>query len=360
MSESKKPTIENLEDHVASSEAWGWQHSAFAQEAIEAEKEKKAAHIASVVRTRIIYFISINMIIAVLLLCADLFNPGSVKAVFQNDSILYLNLAIYVCGVLLLILLPIPRLGSGSFSEIDRRYQDQSKRSSEIDKLSEERIEQIVDKKINQLSQDVAGALDEASAYFDSPSESASSLKCELYLKQIIKDLEAQIALSEEKASALLDKGLNILGMGLFFYIATIIGWQMWGRGEELTGLLIVGMLSCTVAFIVIEFLAAWCLKQYRGFIDSALSYTRVKSHYDRCLLSYYAVKEVPAHDSSVSLQRAEFLKLLASEAKWPDIKQVNANDFNFMLESMGSMTALIDKMRGMLAKPETKNNGGA
>jgi hypothetical protein len=180
----------------------------------------------------------------------------------------------------------------------------------------------------------------------------------ELYICGVVESLDKHISLTEEKGSNLLDRGLLFLFGGILFYIMAIIAWQIWAKyGEPKDSVMYIGMVASSVVFLVCEFLAAWFLKQYRHYVDASLSCLRVKSVYDRYLLSYYAVKEIDLEEAGVSSKLSCVLEAIKEDVMWPGHKENVSNDFNYMLESMSSVHASLDKLKGLFdskAKPET------
>lgn len=183
----------------------------------------------------------------------------------------------------------------------------------------------------------------------------------ENYIYKVVDSLDKHIYLTEEKASKLLDRGILFLFGGLTFYILAIIGWQAWAKFSTPTSeMLYLGMAECSVVFIVCEFLAAWFLKQYRHYADASLACMRVKSVYDRYLLSYYSVKEFDSSSAEQTTGLKSLLEVLKEDAQWPTHKDNLTNDFNYMIESVNSMNSTIDKLKGAFnskgKKPRSKN----
>ncbi|OSR87710.1 hypothetical protein [Pseudomonas syringae] len=79
----------------------------------------------------------------------------------------------------------------------------------------------------------------------------------ESHILGVIKSLEQHIDLSDKKASRLLDTGTMYLRRGIYFYVSSIFVWQfvahIWGVDRSL----IFGVVSCSLTFLVVEFLAA-------------------------------------------------------------------------------------------------------
>ncbi|MDQ0653783.1 hypothetical protein [Pseudomonas cedrina] len=164
----------------------------------------------------------------------------------------------------------------------------------------------------------------------------------ELYVNAVVKALDERINLSEIKATLLLKQGKSLMTIGVLFYILTIVGWQFAAHAWGYTHTLVVGMVSCSLTFIVIEFLAAWFLKQYRSYIDSSMAYLQVRSVFNNYLLTYYAVNQF-GQDSE---NRKILVDMLSEEIKWPALKELSKNDFNYMVESISGFSGLVEKLK--------------
>jgi hypothetical protein len=44
---------------------------------------------------------------------------------------------------------------------------------------------------------------------------------------------------------------------------------------------------------------------------------------------------------------------LLSDEIKWPTHKDVTSNDFNYMIESMGAVTDVLEKLKGVIGSKD-------
>ena len=171
----------------------------------------------------------------------------------------------------------------------------------------------------------------------------------ELYVRGVVEGLDKHISLTEEKGSNLLDRGLLFLFGGIAFYVAAIAAWQVWAKyGEPKETIMYIGMFASSVVFLVCEFLAAWFLKQYRHYVDASLACLRVKSVYDRYLLSYYVIKESGSETGAVSEKLNRMLETIKEDVMWPGHKENMGNDFNYMIESMKTAHASLDKIKGL------------
>lgn len=169
------------------------------------------------------------------------------------------------------------------------------------------------------------------------------------YLNAIVKALDTRISLSEIKANGLLQQGKGLMKWGLFLYALTVIGWQFaahqWGYSHTLA----VGMISCSLMFVVVEFMAAWLLKQYRSYVDSSMAYLQVRSVYSNYLLAYYAVNQM----SDIPDSRDIMVKMLSQEIKWPALSDLHKNDFNYMVEAISGFTGIVEKLKATFSNSQ-------
>lgn len=190
----------------------------------------------------------------------------------------------------------------------------------------------------------------------ETPVKKASSYSFAENMRLIVESLDKQITYAEEKASTLLEVGRGFVRNGISLYIASIFIWQLYLYyiDFEFSPGIIIGMVSTTMIFLVMEFLGAWYLKQYRHYGDSAFSYMKVRSSYNKYMLAFCAISEYTTDDYPKA--KEEMLRVLAESENWPDLKDVNSNDFNYMLQSVESMGAVFEKLKGVFAR----NNAGS
>ena len=171
------------------------------------------------------------------------------------------------------------------------------------------------------------------------------------HMRSIIESLDYQIDYAEEKASRLLEVGRTFVRGGIWLYVINIVMWQayLYCIDFVLTPGVIFGMVSSTMIFLIMEFLGAWYLKQYRHYGDSAFSYMKVRSSYNKYMLAYCAILEFTTDDLPTA--KEDMLRVLAEPEKWPDLKDVNSNDFNYMLQSVDSMGVVFEKLKGMFGR---------
>ncbi|PNG42056.1 hypothetical protein A1354_26680 [Pseudomonas asplenii] len=175
----------------------------------------------------------------------------------------------------------------------------------------------------------------------------------EVYINSVVHALDERINISEKKAKELLDSGKMYLFRGIIFYMLTIFLWQLLNHYWGYSHFILLGMVSTSLMFIVVEFLAAWFLKQYRSYVDSSIVYLSVRSAFNRYLLTYYAVNQFEAQPESLKV----LVELLSNEIKWPTHKDMTSNDFNYMVESMGAVTDVLEKLKGVIG---SKDKGGS
>lgn len=176
----------------------------------------------------------------------------------------------------------------------------------------------------------------------------------EKYISGILRSLSGYASRSEETATKLLDKGVAFMAGGLLFYVVAIIVWQFYAKlASPVEYLLYIGMIACSTTFLVIEFLAAWFFKQYRYYVDVSMSCLRVRSVYDRYLLSFYALKEFEAVDAS-----SKMLEILREDVKWPSYQATTRNDFNHMIETVAVLNNSLDKAKDIFKRKKTGPEG--
>lgn len=194
----------------------------------------------------------------------------------------------------------------------------------------------------------------------DSPQASLSNsmhlnMPFELYANAVVKTFDERINFSENKASQLLNRGQWLMGFGVVFYIGAIVFWQIAVRAWGYSHPLIAAMISCSLVFIVIEFLAAWFLRQYRSYIEASMAYLQVRSVYTNYLLTYYAVNQF-GQDAE---NRSTLVDMLGGEIKWPAFKELSKNDFNYMAESISGFSMVLEKLKSLApAKSKAPSRG--
>ncbi len=180
----------------------------------------------------------------------------------------------------------------------------------------------------------------------------------EQYLAIALIDLQRHVDLTEEKASNVLDKGIFLMVSGIIFYVFSIAMWQFVANfASPNSYVMYLGMGACSMTFLVIEFLAAWFFKQYRFYVNASMSCMKVKSDYDRILMTYYIVKEFGDDNSLARDSKVEMLAALSHEIKWPEHGRGASADLDHMVEMFGSVNMTLEKMRGIFAGSEKKSN---
>ncbi|TDJ76419.1 hypothetical protein E2H86_11610 [Pseudomonas putida] len=201
----------------------------------------------------------------------------------------------------------------------------------------------------------VSEAIDKIMHPFDYEAGSQDTL-FERYITGILKSLSSYASRSEETAAKLLEKGVAFMAGGLLFYVVAIVAWQFYAKlASPVEHLLYIGMIACSTTFLVIEFLAAWFFKQYRYYVDVSMSCLRVRSVYDRYLLSFYALKEF---DSGGVGARDKMLEILHEDVKWPSYQATTRNDFNHMLETVAVLSNSLDKVKDIFKRKSNESGG--
>lgn len=226
------------------------------------------------------------------------------------------------------------------FIDIDDKM-SASPDSSTIEKLIEE-IEELKQSQPSVGYQRIEELIRKSTV--TSPKPELDVLKSfENYFNAIRTTLEEKATVADQKASILLDKGTSYSKGGITFFILSIVVWQIlsWIKGFEPQ--FIYGIASCSVLFIFIEFLSAWFLKQYRQFVDTSTYLIKVKSIFDRYMLTYLVLKEASGDQREKLL---EILPLLKEDIKWPETYLLKNGDVSFAKEALETMTYMMKTMK--------------
>lgn len=270
----------------------------------------------------------------------SLFDKQFLSSLLQNTSALFSIVGLFVSsGAVLLLSAITPKERAKSdydLYEVDQQASEEKKRI-ELD---------IVESRPNVATG--SGQEGEPDKYLLQIEISDVSL----YLSSLVKYLNAQIDQAEKKASILLVTGKMYVRRGIYFYIFSIFAWQAVGYAlGGITTIMIIGMGSCTLVFLVIEFLASWFLRQYKSYVESAHLYARTKTHFDSNMLSYLAIREYQSDSGADSLQR--LLDVLQKPVAWPST--FDRKDFNHMLQMFESLSLVADKAKAAFSKkPES------
>jgi hypothetical protein len=177
----------------------------------------------------------------------------------------------------------------------------------------------------------------------------------EVYVSNILRSLSAYAASSEVTATKLLDKGVAFMAGGLVFYVLAIVIWQVFANLTKPDAhVMYVGMIACSMTFVIVEFLAAWFFKQYRYYVEVSLSCLRVRSVYDRYLLGYYALREFEGEEGIDARDR--MMEVLKEDVNWPTYKGSASNDFNYMIESMSTAHTSIEKFKNIFQQKKDES----
>jgi hypothetical protein len=161
----------------------------------------------------------------------------------------------------------------------------------------------------------------------------------ESYFNDIRRVLLEQAHISDKKASILLDKGTAYAKAGITFFIISIVVWQALSMITGFKDQYIYGIVSCSLLFIFIEFLSAWFLKQYRHFVDTSTYHIKVKSIFDKYMMSYLAIKSLSGKESCDESKYQAMLKTLEEDIKWPESYLLKTGDISFAKEAFETMT---------------------
>ncbi|WP_223497566.1 hypothetical protein [Pseudomonas sp. BF-R-16] len=184
----------------------------------------------------------------------------------------------------------------------------------------------------------------------------SSSKNFEKYIEALIAVLDRHIEAADKKASLLLDTGMTYLWRGIYFYVVSIVVWQVVTSLNVIGSYAVWGIVSCSMTFLIVEFLAAWFLRQYKSYIDSSESLVRVRAVFNRYFLSYLSIKEF-SDESHLVEMRAQMLKVLEEDVKWPESVPQKAGDINHMIAMFDSVTGLLEKLKVASKKDGDSSN---
>ena len=206
--------------------------------------------------------------------------------------------------------------------------------------LTSDKIEELIIKASEKKA-------NESSALFES---------FESYFNDIRSILVEQAHIADKKASILLDKGTSYSRGGIVFYIASIIIWQLLSWFTGFKEQYIYGIISCSLLFIFIEFLSAWFLKQYRHFVDTSTYHIKVKSIFDKYMMSFLAIKSLGSDSQNKESKYQAMLKILEEDIKWPETYLLKNGDVSFAKEALETMTHFAKAMKSEV-KNQNKQN---
>lgn len=174
------------------------------------------------------------------------------------------------------------------------------------------------------------------------------------YFEDVKNLLEEKAGDADSKASLLLDKGTAYTRWGIYFFLFSIIAWQLMTWEFGFKPAYIYGMISCSALFIFIEFLSAWFLRQYRHYVDTSTYLLKVKAIFDRYMLVYLANESFAESLNERGQQRADkLIELLSADIKWPETHLFKKPDVSFAKEAMDAMTNLTKEIRREKKLPE-------
>ena len=161
--------------------------------------------------------------------------------------------------------------------------------------------------------------------------------------------LENKSTDADEKASILLDKGTAYSRFGIIFFIVSIAIWQGISFATGFKEQYIYGIVSCSLLFVFIEFLSAWFLRQYRNYVDTSTYLVKIKSIFDRYMLTYLAI-----HDSEKDT--TSLAHVLSDDIKWPETYLMKNADISFAKEAMEAMTYMAQTVRKEAKNKKAEN----
>ena len=171
-----------------------------------------------------------------------------------------------------------------------------------------------------------------------------------LFLK-ITDSLSEQIKTFDRKASRMLDKGIGIAQSGVFLLISSIVIWNAYFHYFSITTKTehYVGIASCSLIFIFLQTLAAWCLKQHRAYVDASLYVTKIRSIFERKMQAYLLIKEYGEGKDGYHKLLDNFL----NDIEWPPEPLSAKQQTSYTKEAAETLTEVSKSLRVLHAAQE-------
>ncbi len=266
-----------------------------------------------------------------------------------------------VIGVIVAILgfmMTISEMSKLKISRREERFVDvDEKRGAEKSNL-QLRILKDINSLKNQTSSFTASKIEDLilkASEKKAKDDSALFESFESYFNDIRGVLIEQAHTADKKASILLDKGTSYSRWGIMFFIIAIFAWQVLAWITGFKEQYIYGIVSCSLLFVFIEFLSAWFLKQYRHFVDTSTYHIKVKSIFDKYMMSFFAIKTLGGNSENQELKYQAMLKILEDDIKWPETYLLKNGDVSFVKEALETMTHFAKAMKSEV-KNQTKS----
>lgn len=167
----------------------------------------------------------------------------------------------------------------------------------------------------------------------------------QFYFQQIVESFVDESAKSEKKAKEFFRLGIIISIMGIVSAIALLLFWLDYFKGNKFEMTQIFEVVSGTIVVMLIEFLGAWFLKQYKTLSSRSLHILKSKAVLDRLFLSYLAIGEFTTTNTREQYL-TQFLMTLDKDLLFP-LEPLNNRNTSFMHEAISSISNLTDAIRG-------------
>ena len=158
--------------------------------------------------------------------------------------------------------------------------------------------------------------------------------------------LERKAKLADEKASALLDRGVTYSKFGIGFFIVAIVAWQFLAWWKGFATQFIFGIASSTVLFVFLQFLSSWFLKQYRHFVEVSTYLIEIKSVFDRYALLYLLAREADGKGQAESASISALVGSLQEEMKWPRARPGFTDDVYYAKDAISATDEVVKIVR--------------
>jgi len=171
--------------------------------------------------------------------------------------------------------------------------------------------------------------------------------KLDLHIYKMLEFVQAKITEADTKASMLLDKGTAYARYGVIFFATSIIIWQALSLTFGFHEYYIYGIASCSGLFIFVEVISAWFLRQYRHFVDVSVYLLKIKSIFDKFMLSsLLAEKFSITSDDAKKETMNRLFEMFSQPIQWPDTYISKDPDIGMFKDSMESIASILKELK--------------
>jgi hypothetical protein len=166
------------------------------------------------------------------------------------------------------------------------------------------------------------------------------------YFNKMLDTLSNEADKIEKKAKDFFWQGMVFSIMGILVASGFLVFWINYFSIKRFELYDIFELISGTIIILLIEFLGAWFLKQYKVLSEKSLHILKIKSSLDRYLLSYLAINEFATSDKRESYLN-QLLSTLDKDLRFPPDPSTS-HDTSFAQEAFSSISNLTDTIKNI------------